>query len=243
MLTIDEESRLSDEIGATYEVMGQEASPTVISFMVSDLAGYAFEQITLALGRCRREGVKGKFVLSDITTRINSTDGRVSSNEAWSIVCQLKDESDSAAVTAEILEAYEIARECGSENAQRMAFRDAYDRIVNLNRSQSINCKWFLSSGTDPRKRAVASKKAVDSGRLKISNQGLNLIESDKGCLDKLMIEASKKSVNSEAAKSALSGLRDMFALKPAPASIPKTAEQKAAMAVLEDCRGKHAEI
>ena len=96
-----------------------------------------------------------------------SPDGRPSSDEAWALYPH--DESTSAVITDEIAEAMQAASpliEMGDRIGARMAFKDAYERIVSRNKAAGIPVRWFPSLGADPAGRDLVISKAVKMGRL-----------------------------------------------------------------------------
>lgn len=165
MLTSDEQKNVTNEISATYEVLGQSVTPAALKFMVGDLSEYSADQIGQALGKCRRE-CKGRFSLPEIISRMESTDGRLAANEAWALACSLQDESASGATTNEILEALSVSSDCSDQVAARMAFISAYDRIITEAREEGAPVKWFMSFGHDKAGRAPAIEKALIAGRI-----------------------------------------------------------------------------
>ncbi len=165
MLTESEKDDLSRLITATYEVLGQAASAAAVNMMVGDLAEYSVDAINNALTKCRRE-VKGRFNLAEIINRIDSDDGRLSANEAWALACSLQDEAASGACTNEIMAALDISKDCHDQVAARMAFIEAYKRIIDIARNEGKPSQWFMSLGHDKAGRVPAIEKAVAAGRI-----------------------------------------------------------------------------
>ena len=94
-------------------------------------------------------------------------DGRPSADEAWAAIP--RDEMTSVIMSAEMAEAMQVAQpllDAGDQVAARMAFRDAYTRIVDGNKRNSVAVKWFPSFGTDKHGRAVAVAEAVQKKRI-----------------------------------------------------------------------------
>lgn len=149
---------------ATAEVMGAELSLDGARLMCEDLTQHPEPQVIAALARCRRE-LRGRFTLAEVLARID--DGRPSAEEAWAMVP--RDEHVTAVLTEEIAEAAGIARPLldeGDPIAARMAFRDAYARIVARNKQAGIDPSWFASLGWDKAGRAMVLAEAVRLGRL-----------------------------------------------------------------------------
>ncbi len=96
----------------------------------------------------------------------NAPGGHPSANEAWALVLASQDESDTVVWTEQIAEAAGAAQpvlDVGDEVGARMAFRDAYERIL---RERQEKPRWFASLGTDAGRRAAALDKAVRAGLL-----------------------------------------------------------------------------
>lgn len=114
---------------------------------------------------------RGKFApkpadILEIIDRMKP-DGRPGVEEAWAMIP--KDEHVSAVMTEEIAEAYGIAAPLlndGETTAARMAFKEAYSRIVERNKLAGISPKWFPSLGRDPEMRATVLQEAVRLGRI-----------------------------------------------------------------------------
>ena len=96
----------------------------------------------------------------------NRPGGHPSANEAWGLVLASQDETDTVVWTEQIAEAAGIAQpilDAGDEVGARMAFRDAYDRIL---RERADPPRWFPSLGRDPQRRTAAIDRAVRAGLL-----------------------------------------------------------------------------
>lgn len=96
----------------------------------------------------------------------NAPGGHPTANEAWALVLTSHDEADTVIWTEQIAEAAGIAQpilDAGDEVGARMAFRDAYDRIL---RERPAAPRWFASLGSDPGRRTAAIDRAVRAGLL-----------------------------------------------------------------------------
>lgn len=148
-------------IAVTAELCGREFSDGAARQFVKDLAGYPVPQVLKALDRCRRE-LQRPLTLAAVLERID--DGRPGADEAYAMLPM--DEASTVVWTTEMAEAWGIARELGDRVAARMAFREAYNRIVANNRSERIQPVWQASLGHDPDGREHVLKQAVALGRL-----------------------------------------------------------------------------
>ncbi len=96
----------------------------------------------------------------------NAPGGHPTANEAWALVLSSHDEAETVVWTEQIAEAAGIVQpilDAGDEVGARMAFRDAYERIL---RERPESPRWFPSLGSDPVRRQAALDRAVASGRL-----------------------------------------------------------------------------
>ena len=159
-----------EAITVTAELTGTQLSGVAMASMASDLmAEFSEPAILGALSRCRRE-LSGRLTQSAVVERIEQGDGRPGSNEAWGIAVSAFDEGATVVLSNEIAEAMAAARpvlDSGDEVGARMAFRDAYDRIVRTARANGVKSPtWFPSIGLDPARRVDAIQNAVAMGRL-----------------------------------------------------------------------------
>lgn len=157
---------LIEAIGATAEIMGTQLQPTSLMVMADDLSEYPLEKVLIALTRCRRE-ITGKLTLAAVIDRLNSNDGRPGADEAWGMIP--RSESISAVLSQEMLTAMSASQpllDVGDQVAARMAFKEAYTRLVTVSRNNSIPVEWFPSLGDDKFGREVVIKEAVRLGRI-----------------------------------------------------------------------------
>lgn len=155
-------------IAVTAELTGTELSKNAMQAMEADLSEYPSDRVLVALNRCRKE-IKGRLTLAEIISRIQSMDGRPTANEAWAIALDSFDEYKTVVTNQEIGEAMGCARtiyNAGDEVGARVAFRDAYERIVEHHRAESVPAKWFPSLGADVSGRDHPVRKAIEIGLL-----------------------------------------------------------------------------
>lgn len=104
-----------------------------------------------------------------IVARCKLLDGRPDENEAWAVAITSQDESETIIWTEEMAGAFNLARpllETGDEIAARMAFKDAYKRLVGEARAANRQANWSVSAGWDANRRQVAVEKAIVAGLL-----------------------------------------------------------------------------
>lgn len=153
-------------IAVTAEACGRTFSDAAARQFASDLAAYPEDKVLAALHRCRME-VKSFLTPAHVFERI--TDGRPGADEAWAIALRGQDEAETIVTTPEILEAMSAARPVmltGDEVGARMAFKDAYNRLVAEARIAGRAPEWTPTLGWDGAKRKEALKAAVTAGLL-----------------------------------------------------------------------------
>ena len=108
-------------------------------------------------------------VPNSIAARCRLLDGRPDDNEAWAIALSSQDEIETVVWTGEMSEAFLLCKPLmasGDEIGARMAFKDAYGRLVAAARAANRPVAWSVSPGWDGNRRAVAVNKAVVAGLL-----------------------------------------------------------------------------
>lgn len=159
--------KLLTDLSGTAELMGKQLSPVALAMIANDLKEYPIGLINAALVNVRK-GNK-PFTLGAIITEIETLkpDGRLGADEAWAIYPH--DEATSAVITNEIAEAMQVAYPIlqeGDKVGARMAFKEAYTRIVTKNKAEGVNPHWFPSLGSDKEGREHVLTQAVQLGRL-----------------------------------------------------------------------------
>ncbi|MDE1011118.1 MAG: hypothetical protein OSB38_36205 [Paraburkholderia fungorum] len=141
------------------------------------LAAYPLDIVRAAIDAHVKDSQRGQFAPkpADLIAQIEGSaanDSRPGAEEAWAIGVQALDESSTVMFTDEIAEAWGIAKpifEIGDEVGARMAFKEAYARLVAAARSGGTQAVWWPSIGTDVEKRHAALQKAVSQGLLAAS--------------------------------------------------------------------------
>lgn len=170
---------------AHFVITGNEMSAIAMDAMIEDLAPYGLDTVLQALTRCRRE-CKGRLSLAEIIERVECADGRPGADEAWMTALQAQDESATVVWTDETRAAFEIARpalEIHDKTGARMAFRDAYQRLVDAARQSNTPASWGASLGWDVDARRIALEAAVQCGRLPHS-QAIGLLPPPESLSD-----------------------------------------------------------
>ncbi len=227
MLNQNELEIAIDLLCGTAEAMGLTLSPNAAAIMAVDLSGYPLSLIEKALKACRKE-VRGKLTMADILSRIESADGRPDKDEAWAIALASSDEFDTIVMTDEIQIALGAARpvlNVGDKVGARMAFINAYERLVTQARAETKSVNWHVSIGFDSNRRVEAINAAVQMQR----------IPKERGRL--YLADLSHEPITEDGR--ALAGLITGQVVKPTPAIREKLKDVKASML---EMRGASAE-
>jgi hypothetical protein len=159
---------LIQALAATAELCGTNLSEAAAKMLLTDLADYDERAVLVALSKCRRE-LKGRLTLAEIISRID--DGRPGAEEAWAVLPF--DESTSVVWTEEMSAAFWIAQpliDQGEKVAARMAFKEAYLRMVGEAREHRKPARWTVSLGHDKAGRQPILAAAVEKGRISQSH-------------------------------------------------------------------------
>jgi len=216
MTAMNHKAEILKLLTATYEVLGQSTTPAALLLIADDLAPYGLAAVAQALIRCRRE-VSGRLTPAEIIKRIQAVDGRPEPNEAWAIALQGQDERDTVVLNNDIAQAMSCCRDildAGDEVGARMAFIEAYKRIVNQAREQNEPVTWYPSLGFDKAKREAPILKAIERGKLNREHVAAalpHIVDREpEMSFDRLLAGESAKA-NPEKAKAILGDLKSMF--------------------------------
>lgn len=152
----------------------QEPSGRLVQLWFETLAPYPMAAVKAAMHAFRHAPDTGRTlpIPADIIKAINAAvanDGRPGADEAWAIAAQSVNEATTVVWTQEIAEAWGVARHVmalGDEVGARVAFRDAYNRIVHDARCARRPLEWLAALGTDRAGQASALRIAASQGRI-----------------------------------------------------------------------------
>ena len=164
-------------LDATCSVLsrGQHApSATHAAMWFRALAGFDLAAVRAAFDAHLRDPQRGRFVPvpADIFAQLKRAaedDGRPAAEEAWAIALRATSERLTVVWTAEIAQAWSVAitvLDAGDEVGARMAFREAYQRLVAEARDAGTPVRWTASLGWDEQERAQSIGRAVQLGYL-----------------------------------------------------------------------------
>lgn len=153
-------------LDAVLPIYRMEASKNTKRLWWEVLKRHSIADVSAAFGEHVSRNARG-ITPADIANLIAAAnpDGRPGADEAWAML-PYQDESSSVVMTEEMAEAFGIAREVDDKNGARMAFRDAYNRIVERNKRAGVAPKWFASLGSDKQGREMVLGEAVRLGRI-----------------------------------------------------------------------------
>lgn len=138
------------------------------------LAEHSLDAVRAALDAHIRDPQRGRFfpMPADLIAQLQglaADDGRPGPEEAWATALRGTDEADTIVWTAETAQAWAIASPVlrgGDEVGARMAFKEAYGRLVDEARRQHVAASWQASLGHDPYRRQQALAAAAALGRI-----------------------------------------------------------------------------
>lgn len=159
---------------ATLPVWGDSPKGSILAVWFKALEPYTLDQVRMAFTAHLRDPGNGKFApkpahIIEQIERAAKNDGRPGPEEAWAMAIKARDEFETVVWTRECVLAWGAAKsvmDLGDEVAARMAFRDAYNRLVEDARRRREPVSWEVSEGFDQERRLVAISAAVEAGRI-----------------------------------------------------------------------------
>lgn len=167
-MNLQEQERMVQHLVATAEVMGHQITLNAALMMCADLDEYGFQEVMVALTRCRKE-LTGKLTLKAIIDLLAPAGGWLSANEAWAKALPAADDRNTVVWTVESRKAWFVALpllDSGDKVGARMAFIAAYDREVTQAKAACQTPQHEVSYGDDADLRRMAVTQAQERGLL-----------------------------------------------------------------------------
>ncbi len=167
----DEFVRLLDD---AYVFQREKLTPEAKAVFFRAMAAYPVAVVRAAMSAHMIDPKVGKWAMqpADLIAQIQSAaggDGRPGAEEAWAIALTSRDEAQTVVWTQEIAEAFAACRpvlEASNAISARMAFVEAYTRLIAAARAGAVPVQWWASLGWDLRMREAALTKASSAGLL-----------------------------------------------------------------------------
>lgn len=164
-------------LDAAYSLHSKSLTADARSLFFAALGKYSLAEVRKAFSAHISDPQRGQYPPkpADLISHLQgdvTKDGRPDANEAWAIALRSRDERDTVVWTQECAEAFSIASavlEEGDEVGARMAFKAAYERLIEAARAVGTKAVWLKSLGHDPDLREQVLTDAVRAGRLQIA--------------------------------------------------------------------------
>ena len=159
---------LTEELGSTLELSGQQIRPASLALLVSDLSHLPKELLRVALARIRAEH-KGQILVGTVMQYVDHAMGRLLPAEAYALALTSTDDRLTIVWTNEIAESWAIAvplMNAGDKFGARQAFIEAYARITGEARALRRAPQVQVSLGHETEGRVRAIQEALTAGRL-----------------------------------------------------------------------------
>ncbi|MDE4918364.1 hypothetical protein ACUXAV_000406 [Cupriavidus metallidurans] len=161
-------------LDTVYSLHGKSLNGESKALFFRAMAQFPLPMVRAAMDAHVRDPDRGQYapkpadLMAQIVGKVQS-DGRPGADEAWAISLTSRDEAKTVVWTQEMAEAFEICRpvlEEGDEVGARMAFKDAYNRLVTEARRDGKPLTWNASLGWDLDSRQEALHLAVTRNQL-----------------------------------------------------------------------------
>lgn len=166
--------RFCELLDEQWAIKGQVPSAAAKTGFFRAVEDFPLREVQAGLLAHSRDPKRGAFLPTpaDVIAQIEmivSADGRPGPEEAWALALRSRDESITIVWTAETCTAMGIAQpllQSGDDVGARMAFKEAYIRLVAEARAQRRTLAWDVSLGYDAKERDRVLLPHVQAGRL-----------------------------------------------------------------------------
>ena len=159
---------LTEELGATMHLNGQDVRIEALSLLAADLAHLPTDLLKMALARIRAEH-RGQILAGTVMQYVDHAMGRLLPAEAYALALTSTDDRLTVVWTNEIAESWAIAAplmNAGDKFGARQAFIEAYARITGEARALRRAPQVQVSLGHETEGRVRAIQEALTAGRL-----------------------------------------------------------------------------
>jgi len=207
-MTTDDKKRFLELMNGCASSYSKQMEKNAISIFWDFLKDYDIGDVEKAFRQHLRAS---KFfpTIAEIIEHIPNANAQehIGADEAWIIAKTAMNPNSSVCATNEILQAFDTVQAVYSnrdENPARMAFREAYNRIV---KASGIKPRWFMSVGEDKAQAEAVALKAVQLGRLPAGAADKYRIEAPTTTVTKL-IEGYVSKTTAEIRQDAMAGIK-----------------------------------
>ncbi|MEO6279188.1 hypothetical protein [Roseateles sp.] len=173
-MTIDDFKAFCEALDGYWAMKGQAMTAAGRASFFEVLQDHPLLEVRYGLKAHFNDPERGRFLPmpADVVAQIKrvvADDGRPGPEEAWAQAFKALDERATVVWTAEAAEAYAIASpvlQAGDEVGARMAFREAYNRLVAEAREVRAPVRWAATIGDDDELRDRVLLPHVLAGRL-----------------------------------------------------------------------------
>jgi hypothetical protein len=170
----DQFGQMLDAVCSLLSRGSYQPSPQNTALWFRALARFDLADVRMAFDAHVADPQRGRFVPvpADLIAQLEQCaegDGRPGPEEAWAQALRARSEWATVVWTPEMSAAWNIAKpvfELGDEVGARMAFREAYSRLVDEARKDRVPVRWDVSLGFDPEGRGDVIGSAIVDGRL-----------------------------------------------------------------------------
>lgn len=164
----EDKQEFAQVIRATFDNYGRQSPlPETLKVWWASLEAVGMQQFRMACMTHIRNEPKFPPTLAQLLELLGHREpGKLGADEAWGIAVKACDETETVVMNDLIAQAWGIAKpimDLGDEVGARVAFRDAYNRLM---RETAAPVRWWPSLGSDPHKRDSALAEAQRAGLL-----------------------------------------------------------------------------
>lgn len=205
-----------------YSLLGKGNLPsaTAKALFFRALGVHGLEAVRAGFDAHVKDPQRGRFAPTpaDVIAQIEglvADDGRPGAEEAWAMCFNAADESETVVWSGEISQAYALAMPLmqeGDNVGARMAFKEAYSRLVDSARRERNPVAWSVSLGHDQSKRHAVLLNAETRGLLP-HGEALKLAppSGDLNTTATLLLENSMKTADPQTIKERVAALKAML--------------------------------